>query len=131
MYNYVERRRPRLPPGPPLSSSSPLDSPHRTIRTVLEPKRLRAVLYQLAGRNKKPNRTGRTEPFNSGTGRTRTRKRTELNRTEPRRVRKSQAELRRTGTMVRTEPTNCQKSGTETDRTEPVLSWSQPHRATC
>ena len=39
----------------------------------------------------------RTEPFNSETGRNRTRKRTEPNRTEPRRVLKTQAEPRRTG----------------------------------
>ena len=49
----------------------------------------------------RPNRTGRSEPngtelFNSGTGRNRTRKRTEPNRTEPRRVPKTQAESRRT-----------------------------------
>ena len=48
------------------------------------------------------NRTGsaepnRAEPFDSGTGRNLTRKRTEQIRTEPRRVRKAQAEVRRTG----------------------------------
>ena len=65
---------------------------------------------RLPERNKKPNRTGRTEP----------------NRTEPRRVRKTQAELRRTGKIfVRTEPNRLifEKSGTETNRTEPVPSW--------
>ena len=48
-----------------------------------------------------------TEPCNSGTGRNRTRKRTEPNRPEPRRARKTQAEPRRTGTIIcpnRTEP---------------------------
>ena len=94
------------------------------------------------GRNKKPNRTGktepnRTEPFNSGTGRNRTRKRTEPNRTEPdwterRYVKKTQAELRRTGKNncpnrtepIRTEPNRLivEKSRTETNRTEPVPS---------
>ena len=64
----------------------------------------------MTGRNKKPNRTGRTEvnwtePFNSGTGRNRTRKRTEPNRTEPnrtepRRIRKAQAEQHRTGKTI-------------------------------
>ena len=34
----------------------------------------------------------RTEPFNSGTGRNRTRKRTELHQTEPRSVRNTQTE---------------------------------------
>ena len=66
-----------------------------------------------------------TEPFNSGTGRNRTRKRTEPDRTEPRRVRKTQAEPRRTGEQVfpnRTEPNPSifEQSGTETNRTEPV-----------
>ena len=73
----------------------------------------------VSGRNKEPNRTGRTEPnrtetLKSGTGRNRTRKRTELNRTEPRRVRKTQAEPRRTGNVNfpnRTEP----------NRTEPMI----------
>ena len=41
----------------------------------------------------------RTELFDSGTGRNRTRKRTEPNRTEPLRVRKTQAEPRRTGKL--------------------------------
>ena len=62
----------------------------------------RGCAFPLSGRNEKPNRTGRfepnrTEPFNFGTGRNRTRNRTEPNRTEPRRVRKTQAEPRRTG----------------------------------
>ena len=76
-----------------------------------------------------PAKLNRTEPFNSGTGQNRTRKRTEPNRTEPRRVRKTQAELRRTGKLNcpnrtepnLTEPMNCciytYKSGTK--RIEP------------
>ena len=66
------------------------------------------VTYQEGIRNRseqaEPNRT---EAFNSGTGRNRTRNKTEPNRTEPRRVRKSQAEQRRTGKVDfpnRTEP---------------------------
>ena len=63
----------------------------------------------LSGRNKKPNRTGRTEP----------------NRTERRRVREAQAEPHRTVIIYfpnRTEPMNFRKSGTKTNRTEPIPS---------
>ena len=41
-----------------------------------------------------PAEANQTEPFNSGTGRNRTRKRSEPNRTEPRHVRKMQANIR-------------------------------------
>ena len=64
-----------------------------------------------AGRNKKPNRTGRTEPFYSGTGRNRTRNRTEPNLIEPRRVRKTQAEPRRTGKINLPNQTDMNRTG--------------------
>ena len=84
-------------------------------------------IYQEGIRNRtEPAEPNRTEPFNSGTGRNRTRNRTEANRTEPRRVRKTQAEPRRTGENTfpnRTEPNRLVWSGTETNRTEPCPSW--------
>ena len=83
---------------------------------------------QMTGRNEKPNRTGRTEPLNSGTGRNWTLNRTEPNRTEQRRVRKIQAEPRRSGkTNIsepnRTEPINVRKlwNRNELNRTVSLL----------
>ena len=67
------------------------------------------VCQEGIGNRTEPAEPNRTEPFHSGTGRNRTRKRTEANRTEPRRVLKAQAEPRRTGTSNfpnRTEPMN-------------------------
>ena len=65
-----------------------------------------SIYCQEAIRNRtEPAEPNRTESFNSGTGRNRTRNRTEPNWTESRRVRKTQAEPRRTGKeMFRTEP---------------------------
>ena len=64
----------------------------------------------------------RTEPFTSGTGRNRTRNRTEPNRTEPLCVRKTQAEPRRTGKHIcpnRTEPNDELSKSPEPKRIEP------------
>ena len=55
---------------------------------------------QLTRRNKKPKRTGQTEPCNSGTGRNRTRNDPEPKRTEPLHVRTTNAEPRRTGKLT-------------------------------
>ena len=87
----------------------------------------------LSGRNKKPNRTrrtepaepNRTEPFNFGSGRNRTQ-----NRTEPDRATTRPKSAGRTASnrIFRTEPNRTEylfeKSRTETNRTEPVPSWS-------
>ena len=82
-----------------LRDESPLPSP--------------SSLLQEGIRNRtEPAEPNWTKPFNSGTGRNRTRKRTEPNRTESRRVRKVQAEPRWTGKMQflnRTEPINFRK----------------------
>ena len=96
-----------------VTSRSHVDQLESQVGTMIQ----RGHLYpQLsAGGNRKPNRTGRTEPnriTNSGTGRNRTRKRSEPNRTEPRHVRKTQAEPHRTGENIfpnRTEPMDFQQ----------------------
>ena len=79
------------------------------------------------GNRTEPAEPNRTEPLNSGTGRNRTRKRTEPNRTEPWHVRKMQAEPHRNRKHIFpnwTEPNRLllEKSRTETNRTELVPS---------
>ena len=85
-------------------SSSGMARNRRAILAIRDslggPAELKIVLKNITGRSKKPNRTGRiepnrSEPFHSGTGRNRTRKRAAPKRTEPRRVRKAQAEPHR------------------------------------
>ena len=76
---------------PPLSFLTPALDSRRALGWERRARRLprgAAVEPWQEGRNRKPNRTGRTEPnrtkpFNYGTGRSRTRKQTEPNRTEP------------------------------------------------
>ena len=68
------------------------------------------IIYQEGIRNRtEPAKPNRTEPLNSGTGRNRTRTRTEPNRTEPRRTRKNAGRTasNRKHENWRTEPNPC------------------------
>ena len=96
----------------------------------------RAVgIFQEGIRNRtEPAEPNQTEPFDSGTGRNRTRKRTEPNRTEPRRVRKTQAKPRRTGEInFRTEPINFRKvqNRNKSNRTGSFLIFASAERRLC
>ena len=75
----------------------------------------------IAGRNKKPNRTGRTEPNRLISETAGTERGPEPNRTEPRRVQKAQAEPHRTATKCQIEPNrnNDFSNNTEPKQIEP------------